>query len=121
MYQLKVEMIFVAKVHFMIEEEENLGYHIGSTVYIRTVSLLSALLHWFIGCLQSQGRHGWTGLQGGLVWILQNRKRGRQQRHAADVVAAVGALPAKNWRWLRAICTVHKILRNLHLTFDYST
>ena len=90
-YQLKVEMIFVAKVHFMIEEEENLGYHIGSTVYIRIVSLLSALLHWFIGCLQSQGRHGWTGLQGGLVWILQNRKRGRQQLHAADVVAAVGA------------------------------
>mgnify|MGYP001382379063 CR=1 FL=1 len=36
-YQLKVEMIFVAKVHFMIEEEENLGYHIGSTEYIRTV------------------------------------------------------------------------------------
>ena len=43
MYQLKVEMIFVAKVHFMIEEEENLGYHIGSTVYIRTLRLLSAL------------------------------------------------------------------------------
>ena len=90
-YQLKVEMIFVAKVHFMIEEEENLGYHIGSTVDIRTVSLLSALLHWFMVCLQSQSCHGWTCPQGlGLAWILQNRKR---QRHTADVAATLAALP----------------------------
>ena len=45
-----------------------------------------------------QGCHGWQGPHGlGLVWILQNRKWRRQRRHAADVVANVEALPAKNW------------------------
>ena len=47
-----------------------------------------------------QGRHGLQGPQGlGLVWILQNRKRWRQQWHVADMAATVKALPAKNWPW----------------------
>ena len=42
----------------------------------------------FRSFLYSQGRHGWQGL----VWILQNRKRCRQQCAAADVAATVASL-----------------------------
>ena len=43
-YQLKVEMIFVAKVHFMIEEEENLGYHCTGSIVYRSDSKALATL-----------------------------------------------------------------------------